>query len=100
MDTESDIHGNVLAIIQLLLISISSASSFVLLIETCFLPSPSAQRFDLIKDLFGYVFRDRTYLYSCGSLQSELQKFEHYQLFPSAILSNFNRCPSIIYEMV
>jgi hypothetical protein len=86
-DTELDIHGYVPAIIQLLVMSTSSASSFMLLIETCFLSSSSSQCFDIIKELFRNVFRDGTYLYSWGVLTSELQKFEHYKLFPSSILS-------------
>jgi hypothetical protein len=88
LDTESDIHDYVPAIIQLLVMSTSSTSSFMLLIETCFLPALSSQCFDIIKDLFRHVFRDGTYLFSWGSLKSELQKFEHYQLFSSFILSN------------
>ena len=88
-DTELDINGYVAAIIQLLVMPISSESSFMLLIETCFLPSSSTRCVDIIKDIFRNVFRDGTYLYSWGSLKSELQKFEHYQLFPSSIYSNF-----------
>ena len=87
-DTELDIHGCVPALIQLLVMFTSSSSCFMLLIETCFLPGSSSQCFNILKDLFRNVFRDGTYLYSWGSLKSELQKFQHYQLFPSTILSN------------
>jgi hypothetical protein len=87
-DTESDIHGYVPAVIQLLVMPTSSTSPFMLLIETCFLPALSSKCFDIIKDLFRHVFRDGTYLFSWGSLKCELQKFEHYQLFSSFILSN------------
>jgi hypothetical protein len=88
LDTELDIHGYVPAIIQLLVMSTNSTSSFMLLIETCFLPSPSSKGFHIIKELFRNLFRDGTYLYSWGPLKSELQRFEYYQLFPSSILSN------------
>jgi hypothetical protein len=85
--TELDINGYVPALVQLLVMSTSSTSSVMLLIETCFLPSLSSKCFDIIKDLVYNVFRDGNYLYSWGSLESELQKFERYNLFPSSIFS-------------
>ncbi|CAF1046752.1 unnamed protein product [Rotaria sordida] len=80
-DTESDIHSHIPALIQVLIVQEDQKPLLVLLIETTHLPDILSLRFREIQKLFQYLFRTGTNLYSWGSLENELTRFQIYQLF-------------------
>ncbi|CAF3879423.1 unnamed protein product [Rotaria sordida] len=80
-DTESAIHSHIPALIQVLIVQEDQKLLLVLLIETTHLPDISSLRFREIQKLFQYLFRTGTNLYSWGSLEDELTRFQIYQLF-------------------
>ncbi|KAG0420234.1 hypothetical protein DMUE_6350, partial [Dictyocoela muelleri] len=91
LDTESDIRSHTPALIQVLVLVLSTDTnpSSLLLIEAMFLPQSTSWSFHLIQKLFIHLFRKDTYLYSWGPLVKELQQFERHQLGSHSSHSNF-----------
>ncbi|CAF4412947.1 unnamed protein product, partial [Rotaria sp. Silwood2] len=84
LDTESvcvPYQPNKPALIQLQVIQ-ENLFSYVIMIEVCHLPHENTEKFELIRELFVYLFDPNNDIYIWGSIK-ELEKFMEFHLFSS-----------------
>jgi hypothetical protein len=86
VDTESDLHTQRPALIQVELID--TDVSLVILVEVCHLPSDKRSLiFWLIRAIFNFILRSGKMIYAWGNATAELSKFLRYGLFTAEQLA-------------
>lgn len=86
VDTESDLHTQRPALIQVELID--KDLSLVILVEVCQLPSDERSlMFWLIRAIFNFILQSGKMIYAWGNATAELEKFLRYGLFTAEQLS-------------
>ncbi|CAF2236173.1 unnamed protein product, partial [Rotaria magnacalcarata] len=98
LDTESvciPYQQNKPALIQLQVIQ-ENLFSYIILIEVCHLPYENTEKFELIRELFGYLFDPNNDIYVWGSID-EFEKFMERHLFSSNQIYRSNNINSQDY---